>query len=79
MSATRLAPPASVWDAKSRETPPPRVSVTIPALNEAKNLPHTAESMHASVDKIVFVGGNPSDNTDEVARQLWPQVVVQLV
>jgi hypothetical protein len=59
-------------DAVSHDAPPPKVSVIIPALNEARNLPHVAAQMLACVDEIVFVDGNSQDDTAEVARQLWP-------
>jgi glycosyltransferase involved in cell wall biosynthesis len=47
----------------------------IPALNEARNLPHVAARMPADIDEVVFVDGNSVDNTAEVARQLWPDAV----
>ncbi len=48
------------------------VSVVIPALNEARNLPEVARRMPAGIDEIVFVDGNSEDNSVEVARMLWP-------
>ena len=53
----------------------PRVSVIIPALNEARNLPHVAARMPIDVDEIVFVDGNSQDDTAAVARELWPDAV----
>jgi glycosyltransferase involved in cell wall biosynthesis len=53
----------------------PRVSVVIPALNEARNLPLVAGRMPAGIDEIIFVNGDSQDNTAEVARQLWPDAV----
>jgi glycosyltransferase involved in cell wall biosynthesis len=53
----------------------PTVSVLIPALNEARNLPHVAARMPRDIDEIVFVNGNSVDNTAEVACQLWPEAV----
>jgi hypothetical protein len=53
----------------------PGVSVVIPALNEEKNLPHIASRMPAGIDEIVFVNGPSVDNTDAVARELWPDAV----
>ncbi len=69
-----MVPLASIWDTGSQATRP-RISVVIPALNEAKNLPHIAERMPNCVDEIVFVNGNSTDNTGEVARELWPRAV----
>jgi len=48
------------------------VSVVIPALNEAANLPEVARRMPPGIDEIVLVDGNSVDNTTEVARELWP-------
>jgi glycosyltransferase involved in cell wall biosynthesis len=53
----------------------PRVSVVIPALNEARNLPHVAARLPAGVDEIVFVDGDSVDGTAEVARSLWPDAI----
>jgi glycosyltransferase involved in cell wall biosynthesis len=51
-----------------------RVSVVIPALNEAKNLPHVFARLPADIDEIVLVDGNSTDGTAEVARALFPAV-----
>lgn len=53
----------------------PKVSVVIPALNEARNLPLVAGRMPAGIDEIIFVNGDSQDNTAEVARRLWPNAV----
>lgn len=53
----------------------PRISVVIPALNEALNLPHVAGRVPTGVDEIVFVDGNSSDDTVAVARRLWPDAI----
>jgi glycosyltransferase involved in cell wall biosynthesis len=50
----------------------PKITVVVPAMNEARNLPHVAARMPADVDEVVFVDGNSVDGTAEVARQLWP-------
>ena len=54
------------------EHPRPTVSVIIPAMNEARNLPFVAARMPEGVDEIVFVDGNSTDDTVAVARSLWP-------
>jgi glycosyltransferase involved in cell wall biosynthesis len=54
--------------------PAPRVSVVIPALNEAKNLPHVFANLPADVYEVVLVDGNSVDGTVEVARELFPAV-----
>lgn len=52
--------------------PLPTVSVVIPALNEAKNLPHVLPTIPSWVHEVVLVDGNSTDGTSEVARALWP-------
>ena len=54
----------------------PRVSVVIPALNEARNLPHVFASIPEDVYEVILVDGNSVDDTITVARQLWPDVRV---
>jgi glycosyltransferase involved in cell wall biosynthesis len=52
------------------------VSVVIPTLNEARNLPHVFARMPVDVAEVVVVDGHSTDDTVEVARSLWPGVVV---
>ena len=52
------------------------VSVVIPALNEAENLPHVFAAMPCWVDEIIIVDGRSTDDTVEVARRLRPDVKV---
>ncbi|MCV7181949.1 glycosyltransferase family 2 protein [Mycolicibacterium murale] len=65
----------TVRDAISRDATPPTVSVIIPALNEARNLPHVARAMPVDIDEIVVVDGGSKDDTVAVARELWPDAV----
>jgi glycosyltransferase involved in cell wall biosynthesis len=60
--------------ATARVNGTPRVSVVIPALNEARNLPHVFSRLPASIFEIVLVDGNSTDGTQEVARSLYPDV-----
>lgn len=48
----------------------PRVSVVIPTLNEANNLPHVLTRLPADVHEVIVVDGHSKDNTVEVVRQL---------
>src|ERR1700688_1271362 len=56
------------------EAPPPRVSVVIPTLNEARNLPHVFAGMPADVHEVIVVDGHSVDDTVAVAKELWPDV-----
>ncbi len=54
----------------------PRVSVVIPARNEAKNLHHVLPFIPPIVDEIVLVDGQSVDDTIAVAQQLFPTIRV---
>jgi glycosyltransferase involved in cell wall biosynthesis len=54
----------------------PRVSVVIPAMNEAENLPYVFKTLPDWIHEVVLVDGNSTDDTVAVARELWPEVVV---
>ncbi len=54
----------------------PRVTVVIPTLNEAANLPHVFSRLPAELFEVVLVDGGSTDDTVDVARQLWPGVRV---
>ena len=55
-------------------TPPPRVSVIIPALNEARNLPYVLARIPLDVHEVILVDGGSTDGTITVARRLWPEI-----
>jgi glycosyltransferase involved in cell wall biosynthesis len=50
------------------------VSVIIPTLNEAGNLPYVLNTIPRWVDEIIVVDGRSGDDTERVARALWPDV-----
>lgn len=52
------------------------VSVVIPTLNEAANLPHVLPRIPAWVSEVVLIDGGSNDGTAEVAKGLLPDVVV---
>ncbi|TBO56258.1 glycosyltransferase family 2 protein [Streptomyces kasugaensis] len=54
----------------------PPVSVVIPAMNEAENLPHVFTTLPDWIHEVILVDGNSTDDTVRVARELWPSVVV---
>ena len=54
----------------------PRVSVVIPAKNEARNLEHVFGTIPEWVEEIVLVDGHSTDDTVAVARKLHPAVQI---
>jgi glycosyltransferase involved in cell wall biosynthesis len=54
----------------------PRVSVVIPALNEARNLSYVFARMPADIHELILVDGHSVDDTVRVARALRPDVRV---
>jgi glycosyltransferase involved in cell wall biosynthesis len=52
----------------------PRVSVVIPTLNEARNLPHVFAGMPADVHEVIVVDGHSVDDTVAIAKKLCPGV-----
>src|SRR3954468_7989922 len=53
----------------------PLVSVIIPALNEARNLPHVMARL-PEVDEVILVDGGSTDDTVDVACRLMPGIRV---
>jgi glycosyltransferase involved in cell wall biosynthesis len=62
---------AGAWAGELR----PKVSVVIPTLNEAANLPHVLPHL-AAEDEVVLVDGRSTDGTVAVARSLRADLVV---
>ena len=52
----------------------PRISVIIPAHNEARNLPHVLPYLPQDVWEVILVDGHSTDGTIEVARRLRPDI-----
>jgi glycosyltransferase involved in cell wall biosynthesis len=52
----------------------PDVTVVIPTVNEAKNLPHVLPKIPRWVSQVIIVDGNSKDETVAVARELYPSV-----
>jgi len=50
----------------------PGVSVVIPTLNEARNLPHVLGRLPGGIHEVIVVDGHSADGTCAVARQLRP-------
>jgi glycosyltransferase involved in cell wall biosynthesis len=54
----------------------PRISVVIPAINEAKNLPKVLPRIPSWISEIVLVDGNSTDDTVLVAKNLVPNILI---
>jgi glycosyltransferase involved in cell wall biosynthesis len=54
--------------------PLPSVSVVVPALNEARNIPHVFARMPPDVHEVILVDGFSADDTIAVACRLRPDV-----
>lgn len=54
----------------------PRVSVVVPALNEARNIPHVFKRIPDDIHEVILVDGRSIDNTVQVARDVRPDVCV---
>jgi glycosyltransferase involved in cell wall biosynthesis len=51
-----------------------RLSVIMPTLNEARNLPHVFAHLPSDVHEVIVVDGHSTDDTLMVARRLRPDV-----
>jgi glycosyltransferase involved in cell wall biosynthesis len=54
----------------------PSVSIIIPTINEAANLPHVLPRIPKWIDEVVVVDSQSTDGTIDVARRIRPDVVV---
>jgi glycosyltransferase involved in cell wall biosynthesis len=61
---------------ESAESRTVTVTVVIPALNEADNLPHILPRIPRWVHEVILVDGNSTDNTVDVARSILPSIRV---
>jgi glycosyltransferase involved in cell wall biosynthesis len=52
----------------------PMVTVVIPALNEAENLPFVLARLDPRTHEVLLVDGASEDNTTEIARALHPRI-----
>lgn len=52
------------------------VSVIVPTLNEAQNLPHVFARLPEGIAELIVVDGRSTDSTVAVARELRPDVVI---
>jgi len=61
------------------QAPWPRVSVVIPTLNEARNLPYVLGALPSDIHEVIVVDGHSVDDTLAVVRKLRPdaRIVMQ--
>jgi hypothetical protein len=59
-----------------RDTRRTKVSVVVPAMNEAKNIGHVLEQLPEDLHEVILVDGNSEDNTIEAARAAYPEIRV---
>ncbi len=58
------------------ESGSPTVSVIVPTLNEAPNLPYFFSRLPPDLHEVILVDGGSADGTVRIARELYPSVVV---
>lgn len=63
---------------KNRQPKFPTVTAVIPTLNEAKNLRHVLPQIPEWVTEVIIVDGRSTDDTIRVARELRPDVKIEL-
>jgi glycosyltransferase involved in cell wall biosynthesis len=54
----------------------PRISIVIPTLNEARNVPYVLKALPADIYEIIVADGHSVDDTLEVVRQLRPDACI---
>jgi hypothetical protein len=78
----RTRPDPTAVHARSTSGVPPgprrqaRVSVVIPTINEARNLPHVLPLIPPDIHEVILVDGGSVDGTVDVARSLLPSIRV---
>jgi glycosyltransferase involved in cell wall biosynthesis len=65
-----------VRDPLAQGEPAERVSVVIPARNEARNLPYVLVALPRSLHEVILVDGHSADDTVEVARRIRPDIKI---
>lgn len=70
MTDTRRRSTSSSAPDRSCDPPDPRISVVIPTLNEARNLPYVFARIPDDVFEVIVVDGGSVDDTPQVAAKL---------
>jgi hypothetical protein len=71
--AARGAVPYAGPDRRDRKT---KVSVVVPAMNEAQNIGHVLKQLPEGLHEVILVDGNSEDDTIEAARRAYPEIRV---
>lgn len=71
---SRVSAVTSYREAETGQHLPPRVSVVIPAHNEAENLQYVLPRIVKDVHEVILVNDHSTDDTVAVARQLLPTI-----
>jgi Glycosyl transferase family 2 len=58
---------------RSRKT---KVSIVVPAMNEAQNIGHVLDQLPGDLHEVILVDGNSKDETIEAARRAYPSIRV---
>ncbi len=66
----------SLFQGPKRTPSKATVSVIIPTLNEAGNLPYVLDTVPDWVDEVIVVDGRSTDDTERIARLMRPDVKV---
>jgi glycosyltransferase involved in cell wall biosynthesis len=64
----------AVMGGQPAQSPGPRISVVIPALNEAQNLQYVLPHIPPIVSEVILVDGHSTDGTIAVARRLLSSI-----
>jgi glycosyltransferase involved in cell wall biosynthesis len=67
---------SSGMDLPAADSQWPRISIIVPTLNEAKNLPHVFAELPHDLHEVIVVDGFSTDGTPEVACFLRPDVKI---
>jgi hypothetical protein len=71
--AARRAVPYAGPDRRNRKT---KVSVVVPAMNEAKNIGPVLKQLPEGLHEVILVDGNSEDDTIGAARSAYPEIRV---
>ena len=65
-----------MYESSAERASADRISVVIPARNEAHNLPHVLKALPAGLHEVILVDGHSQDDTIDIARQFRPDIKI---